>query len=49
VTTFGRSATDLLLQTRHLARGSRDRRHPANLDPFATFVTDGFRGANRGE
>jgi hypothetical protein len=38
MTGFGRSATELFLQTRHSARRSRDRRHPANHDPKLTLI-----------
>jgi len=40
---FGRSATDLPLQTGHSTRRTRDRRHPANRDPLRSLTSDGYR------
>src|SRR5271167_3971216 len=39
---IGRSATDMLLRTGHSARRTRDRRHPANLDPLRSVASGGF-------
>jgi hypothetical protein len=44
---LGRLLTDLLLQTRHSARRSRNRRCPANLDPELSVASVGFTALNR--
>ena len=38
----GRLLTDLLLRTCHSGRRTRNRLHPANLDPKPSVVTVGF-------